>query len=167
MISMESIISLFTPDTLDMMVRLLVATGLGLVLGFERMTAHKHAGMRTYALVSLGACLFVIVGVLSANLFKEFQGMNPVQIAGSIVIGIGFIGAGLASWKNGGHVELTTTSGIWVASGIGMACGFGFYIEAMFATLLTLFILAVLSILERKFRIAFFGTHPDDQNTKE
>ena len=165
---MESIISLFTPDTLDMMIRLLVASGLGLVLGFERMTAHKHAGMRTYALVALGSCLFVIVGVLSATTFASFPGMNPVQIAGSIVIGIGFIGAGLASWKNGGHVELTTTSGIWVAAGIGMACGFGFYIEAMFATLLCLFILAVLSILERKFRIAFFGTHPDDdQNEKK
>ncbi|MBP9821397.1 MAG: MgtC/SapB family protein [Candidatus Pacebacteria bacterium] len=165
---MESIISLFTPDTLDMMIRLLVASGLGLVLGFERMTAHKHAGMRTYALVALGSCLFVIVGVLSATTFASFPGMNPVQIAGSIVIGIGFIGAGLASWKNGGHVELTTTSGIWVAAGIGMACGFGFYIEAMFATLLCLFILAILSILERKFRIAFFGTHPDDdQNEKK
>lgn len=160
---MEFITSLVTPDTLDMMIRLLVAAGLGLVLGFERMVAHKHAGMRTYALVALGACLFVIVGVLSANSFAEFPGMNPVQIAGSIVIGIGFIGAGLASWKNGGHVELTTTSGIWVAAGIGMACGFGFYVEAIFATLVALFILGVLSILERRFRVKVFGTHPDDK----
>ena len=167
MIVMESITSFFAPDTLDMMIRILVASGLGLLLGFERMTAHKHAGMRTYALVALGSCLFVVVGVLSAQSYAGFSGMNPVQIAASIVIGIGFIGAGLASWKSGGHVELTTTSGIWVASGIGMACGFGFYIEAIFATLVALFILSVLSILERQFRIKVFGTHPDDEKEQQ
>ena len=70
--------------------------GTGDLLGLERSIAGKHAGMRTYALVSLGSCLFVIVGTLASYQLSIFSGINPLQIAGSIVIGIGFIGSGLA-----------------------------------------------------------------------
>ena len=123
---------------------LLVAALLGSLLGIERSVAGKHAGMRTYALVSLGSCLFVLIGSMaSQNLASAFAGVNPLQIAGSIVIGIGFIGSGLVALKNDTHVELTTASGIWVVSGIGMACGFGMYTLAVVTTVLAATILSL------------------------
>ncbi len=80
---------------------LVIAAVLGACFGLERSIAGKHAGMRTYALVSLGSCLFVIIGTLSSLQLSFFSGINPVQIAGSIVIGIGFIGAGLSGLRGG------------------------------------------------------------------
>ena len=114
--------------------RLLVAGLLGAFLGLERSIAGKHAGMRTYALVSMGSALFVIVGTLGSYQLSSFPGLNPLQIAASIVIGIGFIGSGLAAYS-GGSQELTTAAGVWVASGIGMAAGFGLFITALASTI--------------------------------
>jgi len=127
--------------------RLFVAAVLGALLGLERSLAGKHAGMRTYALVAMGSCLFVIVGTLSSYQLSFFPGVNPVQIAASVVIGIGFIGSGLAAFHGGAHpVELTTAAGIWVAAGVGMALGFGFYLLPIAATL---FAITTLTLLKR------------------
>jgi putative Mg2+ transporter-C (MgtC) family protein len=129
----------------DMVMSLLIAVLLGALMGLERSLAGKQAGMRTYALVSMGSCLFVIIGTLSSlSLGPLFAGINPLQIAASVVIGIGFIGSGLALAKQGEHVELTTASGFWVAAGVGMACGFGFYFLAFAAAL---FAVATFSLL--------------------
>lgn len=127
---------------------LLLAALFGALLGIERSIAGKHAGMRTYALVSLGSCLFVIIGTLaSENLASAFTGVNPLQIAGSVVIGIGFIGSGLVALRgDSAHVELTTATGIWVVAGVGMACGFGMY---MLATVTTVLAAAILSLFLR------------------
>ena len=121
-----------------------MAAILGSLLGIERSVAGKHAGMRTYALVSLGSCLFVLISTFASNMFAAaFPGINPVQIAASVVIGIGFIGSGLVSLKNDTHVELTTASGIWVVAGVGMACGFGMYTLATVSTVLAAAILSL------------------------
>jgi putative Mg2+ transporter-C (MgtC) family protein len=137
---------------------LIVATLLGTFLGLERSISGKHAGMRTYALVSLGSCLFVIVGTMASLQLAVFQGINPLQIAGNIVVGIGFIGAGLAVFRGEHPVELTTASGIWVAAGVGMACGFGFYMIAFVTTVLGLFIFSFLLKIENKIRRTY-GSH--------
>ena len=133
--------------------RLVVAVLLGALVGLERSIAGKHAGMRTYALVSLGACLFVVVGTLASYQLSVFAGINPLQIASSIVIGIGFIGSGLALMHGESQMELTTASGIWVVAGIGMACGFGLYLLATVTSVLTILIFAVLSRGERLIRV--------------
>src|ERR1700740_1157958 len=119
----------------DVVWRLVVAALLGACLGVERSIAGKHAGMRTYALVSMGSALFVLVGTMSAYLLAGFPGINPGQISSSIVVGIGFIGAGLAALR-GEPPQLTPASGIWVASGVGMAVGFGLYALATTAAIL-------------------------------
>lgn len=140
---------------------LVIAAVLGACLGLERSIAGKHAGMRTYALVSLGSCLFVIIGTLSSLQLSFFAGLNPVQIAGSIVIGIGFIGAGLSGLRGGGdHAELTTATGIWVAAGVGMACGFGLYLLALASTLMGLIIFSLFLKLENAIRDKY-GTSKD------
>src|SRR3990167_7748764 len=101
---------------IEVIVRLVVAVLLGALFGLERSLAGKHAGMRTYALVSLGSALFTVVGVVASYQLASFVGINPLQIAGSVVIGIGFIGAGLAVYKSEDPLDLPTASGIWVAS---------------------------------------------------
>jgi len=132
---------------------LLAAAVLGALLGIERSVAGKQAGMRTYALVSMGSCLFVIVGTLSSALLSgAFPGVDPLRIASSIVVGIGFIGSGIALARRDEHVELTTASGIWVAAGVGMACGFGLYLLAFAATVFTVAIFSVLLTVENKIR---------------
>lgn len=133
----------------ELIVRLAVAAVLGSALGLERSLAGKHAGMRTYAMVSLGSCLFVVIGELSSIQFSMFSGLNPVQIAASVVIGIGFIGAGLSA-LHGEHPELTTASGIWVAAGVGMASGFGFISMAISSVVIGLIVFLVFARLERK-----------------
>ncbi len=136
----------------SMAVGLVIAALLGAVLGIERSLAGKHAGMRTYALVSLGSCLFVIVGTLSSIQLSFFSGINPLQIAGSIVIGIGFIGSGLAAFRGEHPAELTTATGIWVAAGVGMACGFGFYFLATIATIISITIFSLFFRFENALR---------------
>lgn len=134
---------------------LFAAALLGSLMGLERSIAGKQAGMRTYALVSMGSCLFVIIGTLSSFALASFNGINPLQIAGSVVIGIGFIGSGLALAKKDQHVELTTVSGIWVAAGVGMACGFGLYLIAFAATVIAICIFSVFLHLENTIRKHF------------
>jgi len=132
--------------------RLLVAVLLGMLVGVDRSIAGKHAGMRTYALVSLGSCVFAIVGTLASFQLGSFIGTNPLQIAASVVIGIGFIGSGLAASRGEHPAELTTASGIWVVAAIGLACGFGFYLTAIVGTILSIFIFSVVSGIEHWLR---------------
>src|SRR3989344_5080306 len=133
----------------ELIARLAVAAVLGSLLGLERSLAGKHAGMRTYAMVSLGSCLFVVVGTLSALQLSVFSGLDPIRIASSIVIGIGFIGAGLSALR-GEHPELTTASGIWVAAGVGMAAGFGFIAVAVRSVVTGLIVFWMFAKLEHR-----------------
>src|SRR6185369_9154225 len=128
--------------------RILAAAILGGLLGLERSIAGKHAGMRTYALVSMGSALFVGIGVIASFQLSLFSGINPLQIAGNVVLGVGFIGAGLAVFRGEHPVELTTASGLWVAAGIGMACGFGLYLLAAGTAILGMVIFTVIARLE-------------------
>jgi len=143
----------------EFVTRLVIAAVLGGLLGLERSIAGKHAGMRTYALVSLGSALFVCMGTLASLQFTQFAGVNPLQLAGSIIIGIGFIGSGLAVFHGAHPGELTTASGIWVVAGVGMAAGFGFYTLALGATILGIFIFSVLARVEHSLRTRFSGSY--------
>jgi putative Mg2+ transporter-C (MgtC) family protein len=134
---------------------LLVSAALGALLGLERSLAGKHAGMRTYALVSLGSCLFTAIGVLASLQLSFMPGTNPLGVAASVVIGIGFIGSGLAAFRGGHPVELTTATGIWVAAGVGMACGFGYYLLALSATFLGLIIFSFFYKVEKSLSARF------------
>lgn len=148
---------IFDATFLTFIAKLSLAMLIGLILGLERIYAHKTAGMRTYALVVVATCFFSILSQSIASQFMQFaNAFNPVFIAGDIIIGIGFLGAGLIIFKDG-HIEnLTTAAGIWVCAGIGIAIGYGFYREAIFVSILTFFVMGVLSFFERKVRLTFF-----------
>jgi len=146
---MENILDV---TTLDIITKLLIALLLGGAIGVERVWAHKTAGIRTYALVSMGSALFVVVSSEMVNAYASFSGMNPLMIISQIVVGVGFIGTGLIFSKDSKLMGLTTATGLWVSAGIGMASGFGLFKIAIIATILTLFIFIVLWFLENLLR---------------
>lgn len=130
--------------------QVLVAALLGALIGVERSIAGKNAGMRTYALVSMGACLLTALSVLVAPRYLGIGDVDPFRIAAAIVMGIGFIGTGLVIHKESHPIGLTTAAGVWVAAAIGIAVGFNLYLLALNATILTLFIFTALAWVERK-----------------
>jgi putative Mg2+ transporter-C (MgtC) family protein len=133
------------PTALDLMLRLLVALVLGAVVGLERERQERAAGLRTVTMVSLGSCLFTIVGAYG------FGQTDPSRVAAQIVTGIGFLGAGTIFLRKDLVRGLTTAATIWAVAAIGMAAGTSQYIIALFTTLLILSVLMVLKPIERRF----------------
>jgi putative Mg2+ transporter-C (MgtC) family protein len=120
--------------TLEILESLLLAVALGATVGIEREYAHRPAGLRTHMLVCLGSCLFTIMS-------SSFGG-QPAQVAGGIVAGIGFIGAGTI-WAEKDKVKgITTASSLWATSAIGLTIGIGDFPLAITVTLIVFVILA-------------------------
>lgn len=136
----------------EMIIRLVVAVALGLMVGAERSRVGKRAGMRTYALVSLGAALFVIIaGMVSFQYASSFV-FDPNRVLSQIVVGVGFLGGGMIFVSKKDVVNgLTTAAGIWVTAAVGAACGYGLYSIATFVTFLVLMIFEVLWYVEERF----------------
>lgn len=118
--------------------RLIIALVLGALLGVERVRAGKTAGLRTFALVSLGSALFIIVSEQVISSYGHLD-IDPMRTAAQIVSGIGFLGAGMIIFQKEHVSNLTTAAGIWVSAAIGMAVGFGLYLESIITTLLVVF----------------------------
>ena len=129
-----------------------MAVGLGLFIGAERLMVKEAAGMKTHALVSLGAAVFVIVSEAMVQKYASLPGLNPTMIPAQIIVGIGFLGAGSIILRDSRLVGLTTAGGLWVTAGIGMAAGFGYFSLALIATVLVFLILTVVNIFERPIR---------------
>jgi len=128
----------------DLMLRLLLAGGLGSVLGLERELRRSPAGLRTHILIALGAALFTLVSI-------EIAGGTPDRIAAQVVTGVGFLGGGAILRSAKSIHGLTTAATIWVTAAIGMAAGAGQFAVATAATVVTLFVLAVLPPIEAYF----------------
>ncbi|OHA46628.1 MAG: hypothetical protein A3A80_02065 [Candidatus Terrybacteria bacterium RIFCSPLOWO2_01_FULL_44_24] len=137
--------------------RLLLAAGLGAIVGIEREIVGKSAGLRTFSFVSLGACLFTIVSLLGINHLVPLSetadptfryNYDPTRIVSQIVVGIGFLGAGLIVFR-GFRVEgLTTSAGLWVVAAIGTAIGFGMYLIGVVTAVLVVLIFFFLKRVE-------------------
>jgi len=139
-----------TPHDIENITRLLIATGLGSLIGLEREYNGKEAGFKTYTLVCLGSALMMII---SADIFLIYQGLaavDPSRIAAQAVTGIGFLGAGAIIRDQQKVRGLTTAAGIWAVCGIGLACGIGLYKPAIAATLLILIVLVLFQKFEKK-----------------
>ncbi|WP_373187602.1 MgtC/SapB family protein [Halopseudomonas sp.] len=124
--------------------RLLLAIMLGGLLGYERESQGKAAGLRTHILVSLGAALFVLGadpgGVMNDAMSRVIQG---------VVAGVGFLGAGtILKSKSLANVRgLTTAAGLWLTAAMGVAVGLGQEVVATMATLLALITLHLVPLL--------------------
>jgi putative Mg2+ transporter-C (MgtC) family protein len=135
--------------TTEIIWRILAAVGLGAAVGLEREVAGQPAGLRTNATVALGAALFGVVSTLGFDAYVHPRNDTNIQIdvtrvASQVVVGIGFLGAGLIFRQRGQVRNLTTAASLWVTSAIGLACGVGI-IGAAFAT--TVVLVATLALL--------------------
>jgi putative Mg2+ transporter-C (MgtC) family protein len=126
------LISASPNELLDFAGRATVALALGAVIGVERQWRQRMAGLRTNALVALGAALFELFGVLMANK----QGIDPTRIAAYVVSGVGFLGAGVIL-RDGVNVRgINTAATIWCSSAVGVLAGAGYIIESVVGAVL-------------------------------
>ncbi len=122
--------------TLEMGIRLFIASMCGVMIGFERAYKGKPAGLRTHILISFGSCLFVISSLLiSSEAYNAgYAVADPSRIAAQIVTGIGFLGAGAIIRTRGIIRGMTSAATIWCMAAIGLAAGLGLLIEALVST---------------------------------
>ncbi len=137
-----------TLPMLDCALRLLVSCILGVLIGIERSTRFKEAGVRTHIIVCCGAALCMIVSKYG---FADLPGVvdgsrtsDPGRVAAQVVSGISFLGAGVI-FKNGSTVRgLTTAAVLWFTAGVGLAIGAGLYLMGIFATTIALTLMILL-----------------------
>lgn len=144
----------------DFLIRICAAIGLGFILGLERELTNKYAGLRTHILVCLGACIFTIISIYGFPTFADGDNVITSQatgirdtgrVAAQIVTGIGFIGAGTVLRNGPMIIGLTTAATLWISAAIGMTCGVGMYDVAVITTVLSVAVLTVIRVFERKF----------------
>ena len=127
-----------SPIETEILVKLALATGVGVLIGLERQLKYSPAGIKTYSIIGLGSCLFTIIAGLAGQPF-----------AGGIVSGVGFLGAGAIFRSGKGVHGLTTASLIWISAALGMAIGFGYYAMAVIGTLIVYSILLIIGHIEK------------------
>lgn len=118
--------------------RLVVASICGVVIGWERTNRAKEAGLRTHCIVACASCLMMLVSIYGFLNIPNITNRDPARIAAQIVSGIGFLGAGMVFVKHQTISGLTTAAGIWATAGIGMAIGCGMYVIGISGTILIL-----------------------------
>ena len=123
-----------------------IAVVAGLIIGLEREFRGKHAGLKTHALVALGACIFILLSL-------DYEGekyTDMTRVLSHVIIGIGFIGAGTIM-KKGKDVEgLTTEATIWCSAAVGCLSGFGHFWELGVTTAFIIFVNFFFSKIEHK-----------------
>jgi putative Mg2+ transporter-C (MgtC) family protein len=124
---------------LEVILRFLLAVALGAGIGYQRERAGKAAGLRTHILVSSGAALFTLVSIYGFG----NVGVDISRVAAGVVIGVGFIGAGviLRGQREEEVAGLTTATTIWITAAVGLAAGAGMYLIAVIATAVTVGVL--------------------------
>lgn len=133
--------------------KLLLSMLLGGIVGWERKQKGQVAGVRTFALISMGACLAMLLSIYVPQVFFHLKNGDPGRIAAQVVTGVGFLGGGAMIQQRGSVRGLTTAAGIWVVANIGLAVGFGMYIISIFATVLIIVILTYFDKWEDKAHI--------------
>lgn len=128
---------------------LIIALVLGSTIGFERTMAGKTAGVRTFGLVSMGACLFILIARSVLPTVDNFA-YDPLRMAAGIVMGIGFLCGGVIIFKDSTLTGLTTAAGLWVAAGIGMAVGYGLLSLAFFTSAATILVFTIFWLIEQR-----------------
>jgi len=120
-----------------MAARTILAAVLGGLIGFERERHGREAGIRTYAAVALGACVF---GLVSSHVTGA---TDPTRIAAGVVTGVGFLGAGVILREQGRIAGLTTAATIWATASVGLAVAYGMYVLGLLTAAIIFALLAV------------------------
>lgn len=138
----------------ELLIRLVVGTMLGAIIGYERDVHGRPAGLRTHLLVALASTAFMLVSTYFVYFQHYGRGdlveVDASRIAASVVTGVGFLGGG-AILRTGLNVQgLTTAAGLWLVAAIGLSAGAGMYLESVVATALGVTALTALRRLEHK-----------------
>lgn len=158
-------ITQFIDPTNVMFLKLLLAMVLGGLIGTERaLLAHQSAGTRTFGLVALGACLFIIISNYVNTAFVGLADVQPTYIAAGIITGIGFLGGGLIIFRGDALHGVTTAAGLWITTAIGMAIGYGLFAVALFSTLLVLLMFTGMWYVENRFKHWFMERSVEGAN---
>jgi putative Mg2+ transporter-C (MgtC) family protein len=144
-------------------IRLVVASGLGAIIGWERGGQSGTAGLRTHILIALAAALFT---TLTFEIFHEAmahgsEALDPIRAVEAVTAGIAFLGAGAIFQQRGSVQGLTTGAGMWLAGAVGVSAALGYYIIALAAALLAVIVLAAL----RRFSHQVVAKDNDKQGT--
>ena len=133
---------------LSVIIRITAAFLLGGALGLERGLKQRPAGLRTYMLVCVGACMIMLT---NQYIYQVFGTSDPVRMGAQVVSGIGFLGAGTIMVTKHSQIRgLTTAAGLWATAAVGLATGIGFYEAALMGAVVIVLTLTVLSILDSK-----------------
>ena len=133
---------------LAVVARIAAAFLLGGALGLERGMKQRPAGLRTYMLVCVGACMIMLT---NQYMYQAYQTGDPVRMGAQVVSGIGFLGAGTIMVTRQNRITgLTTAAGLWAAAAVGLALGIGFYEAALAGGLSVILILTVLQGLDNR-----------------
>lgn len=141
---MASIISdILANNHIQLILRIVLSSLFGALIGVEREHAKRPAGLRTHVLVCVGSCLVMLT---SEFIYKNYHTLSPnmdvARLGAQVISGIGFLGAGTII-RNGNHIKgLTTAASIWAVACVGIATGIGFYSGAIIATFTIFLILA-------------------------
>ena len=131
-----------TEFEIELVIRIILSFVLSGVVGLEREVSLKPAGLRTHILVGLGSTLITILSV------HAFPGAEPSRVAASVIVGIGFLGAGTILKSEDKVIGLTTAASLWVVSSVGVAIGTGFYVLAAIVAVIS-FLVLKLDFFER------------------
>lgn len=142
----QTLLTLFSDWSVgNIILRLLVSSIAGIVIGIDREVKNKGAGIKTYALVCIGACMAMIV---NEYVLREFPSSNTdlTRLGAQVISGIGFLGAGTILVTGHDKIRgLTTAAGIWASAGIGLAAGIGFITGAVLGLVFVFFVLHILN----------------------
>ena len=141
--------AIVSPDVnlVNAVTKLLLSLVLGALIGMERRRKGQIAGLRTFALISMGATLAMLISIYIPQVYLGLKNGDPGRIAAQVVSGVGFLGAGAIIQMKGSVRGLTTAAGIWMTACIGLAVGAGMYLISIIASLLIIFILVIKSYL--------------------
>lgn len=148
-------------ETADLVLRIGAATAAGAAVGWEREAHGRMAGMRTHALVAIGACLFTLIGAYGFPELNRSHNVDPMRVAAQVVSGIGFIGGGAIIRDRGAIRGVTTAAALWASAALGMAAAAGMLTATWIGLATILFALVGL----RAFRARFLHPFTHDHQT--
>ena len=144
---------IISPDVnvIGAIAKLVLSLVLGAIIGIERRRKGQIAGLRTFALISMGATLAMLISIYIPQEYFGLKNGDPGRIAAQVVSGVGFLGAGAIIQMKGSVRGLTTAAGIWMTACIGLAVGAGMCLISIIATLLIIFILVNIERIEQRY----------------
>lgn len=145
-------------DSLDLNVvnalfRMILSMLLGVIIGAERKRKGQIAGIRTFSLITMGACLAMLLSIYVPQEYMGLKNGDPGRIAAQVITGIGFLGGGAIIRAKGSVKGLTTAAGVWISAIIGMAVGVGMYVVAVGTTFMILMVLIMFDWYEHWQRV--------------